>query len=558
MNAKPFFGTRDSILVLAILGGGLSACVDDKYDLDKDIDMTVNVGGDYLSLPGGNSDSILLSKMIEIEEGDMMQIDENHEYHLMQDENISGSTFNVNTVTFNSSAVDFTPFVNDQTSYSEEKNILTEANDISEEIIEIGKIYTEQKVYFTLSLSTDRSAHIDRLDIEIPSCIILNEQSLTEAGGTMKSNTITFSNIDLTAGNAWEKKILMSGYDLMEGNKGVKVPESRQISRTDPVKITVTNNSSSTATVTPKLTIDEMEVNSIYGQVDPEINIDPTNVTLNDMPDFLKDPATALDIDNPMFCIAVNNPANAPMLADINITSVKEGNPIASLTFNDIRIPANSNPANVIIARKEGEYQADVTVINDKLNDLIRTVPDEICININPQISQDQYYEIDVKDYVIDNSQCHIDVPFVFRNGLNIAYSDSISDLHEDLKDLDKVTFGKANLVLDITNTIPLQMEILPDNVEVINYNGQKMDNIQVKVTGTIAESNDGVSATENELTIELTSEVKGVLSEVENITFKITAVPGQAAGTPLKDTQWMKIDNMRLDVPGGIEIDLN
>lgn len=558
MNAKPFFGTRGSILVLAILGGGLSACVDDKYDLDKDIDMTVNVGGDYLSLPGGNSDSILLSKMIEIEEGDMMQIDENHEYHLMQDENISGSTFNVNTVIFNSSAVDFTPFVNDQTSYSEEKNILTEANDISEEIIEIGKIYTEQKVYFTLSLSTDRSAHIDRLDIEIPSCIILNEQSLTEAGGTMKSNTITFSNIDLTAGNAWEKKILMSGYDLMEGNKGVKVPESRQISRTDPVKITVTNNSSSTATVTPKLTIDEMEVNSIYGQVDPEINIDPTNVTLNDMPDFLKDPATALDIDNPMFCIAVNNPANAPMLADINITSVKEGNPIASLTFNDIRIPANSNPANVIIARKEGEYQADVTVINDKLNDLIRTVPDEICININPQISQDQYYEIDVKDYVIDNSQCHIDVPFVFRNGLNIAYSDSISDLHEDLKDLDKVTFGKANLVLDITNTIPLQMEILPDNVEVINYNGQKMDNIQVKVTGTIAESNDGVSATENELTIELTSEVKGVLSEVENITFKITAVPGQAAGTPLKDTQWMKIDNMRLDVPGGIEIDLN
>ena len=27
------------------------SCVDNKYDLDKDIDMTINVGGEHLTIP---------------------------------------------------------------------------------------------------------------------------------------------------------------------------------------------------------------------------------------------------------------------------------------------------------------------------------------------------------------------------------------------------------------------------------------------------------------------------------------------------------------------------
>ena len=45
------------------------SCVDNKYDLDKDIDMTVNVGGEHLTIPAGSSDTAYLSKIIEVEEG---------------------------------------------------------------------------------------------------------------------------------------------------------------------------------------------------------------------------------------------------------------------------------------------------------------------------------------------------------------------------------------------------------------------------------------------------------------------------------------------------------
>ena len=34
------------------------SCVDNKYDLDKDIDMTINVGGEHLTLPAGSTDTV--------------------------------------------------------------------------------------------------------------------------------------------------------------------------------------------------------------------------------------------------------------------------------------------------------------------------------------------------------------------------------------------------------------------------------------------------------------------------------------------------------------------
>ena len=42
------------------------SCVDSRYDLDKDIDMTINVGGEYLTFPVGSTDTTFLSKLISL------------------------------------------------------------------------------------------------------------------------------------------------------------------------------------------------------------------------------------------------------------------------------------------------------------------------------------------------------------------------------------------------------------------------------------------------------------------------------------------------------------
>lgn len=63
---KPLIGV---VLLLTSLGVTTS-CIDNSYDLKKDIDMTINVGGEHLAIPVGYTEKITLDKIIEIDEGD--------------------------------------------------------------------------------------------------------------------------------------------------------------------------------------------------------------------------------------------------------------------------------------------------------------------------------------------------------------------------------------------------------------------------------------------------------------------------------------------------------
>ena len=75
---RPFIATA---LLLTSLGVTTS-CIDNSYDLNKDIDMTVNVGGEHLAIPVGYTEQITLDKIIELDEGDDLQL-VNGEYHLL-------------------------------------------------------------------------------------------------------------------------------------------------------------------------------------------------------------------------------------------------------------------------------------------------------------------------------------------------------------------------------------------------------------------------------------------------------------------------------------------
>ncbi|MGN1216828.1 MAG: hypothetical protein ACI4TD_02515 [Phocaeicola sp.] len=65
---------------------GLNSClkVDDTYDLNKDIDMTITVGGD-LTLPGSNTERMLLGDLLELEDDGIIKADETTgDYALVQ------------------------------------------------------------------------------------------------------------------------------------------------------------------------------------------------------------------------------------------------------------------------------------------------------------------------------------------------------------------------------------------------------------------------------------------------------------------------------------------
>lgn len=90
---------------------GLGSCVDSKYDLDKDIDWTITVGGDYLTVPVGTTDTIFLSKIIDLEKDGMLGVDGNHEYHLTKKGVIEVEPTSVSKVQIAQVVTEMTPIV---------------------------------------------------------------------------------------------------------------------------------------------------------------------------------------------------------------------------------------------------------------------------------------------------------------------------------------------------------------------------------------------------------------------------------------------------------------
>lgn len=78
--------------------GITTSCIDSSYDLNKDIDMTISAGGEHLAIPVGYTEKITLDKIIELDEGDDLQIVDG-EYHLLKKNNIDETNTSVGTVT---------------------------------------------------------------------------------------------------------------------------------------------------------------------------------------------------------------------------------------------------------------------------------------------------------------------------------------------------------------------------------------------------------------------------------------------------------------------------
>ena len=128
------------------------SCVDNKYDLDKDIDMTVNVGGEHLTIPAGSSDTAYLSKIIEVEEGDILQPDAaTRVYHLTKKDDIDVKPTTVKEVTIDETTTNLssTEIVN-ATSVTDEEVLApvttsgdfeAKSNNIDEALKELGVLY---------------------------------------------------------------------------------------------------------------------------------------------------------------------------------------------------------------------------------------------------------------------------------------------------------------------------------------------------------------------------------------------------------------------------------
>lgn len=556
------------------------SCVDNKYDLDKDIDMTVNVGGEHLTIPAGSSDTAYLSKIIEVEEGDILQPDAaTRVYHLTKKDDINVEPTTVNEVTISSANTDLTKELvgtgssasaSITTDLEEENNLTAKASDIDEALIELGALESETPAILTLKFSFDGDLAYEAvtakdLKIKLPDFLVFKEGEV-EDGNTLTLNEIL---------SETPKELEVIGYQFgIKAGEGEKPDENRTITIDGKVTmkgqvVTSGIGGSGSLTMAMHVTLGEMTANSVTGVIQPNIEAENTKIELNDLPDFLKDEETRLDITNPVILLIAENPLATPVQIDAVLTPMKNNTQIEGKEvkigegYDKKPIELAPNKKNLIALSRTGESSIEeaTNVKVEDMNNLLETIPDDIEVDLKPVVRYEEYYTAELgKPYEMKSSY-EVDVPLSFKQGLNIVYNDSIQDLNKDLNDLDKVGLKNVKVILSVDNAIPLKLQLKAENVQIKDVYGNELSAVKKTIEEDkqyVAESTDGEKPATSELVLNLTSDDTAFLSKIDRICFKITAVTGTTTGVPLKDTQWLKITSIKLSVPGGVNVDLN
>lgn len=392
----------------------------------------------------------------------------------------------------------------------------------------------------------------------------------------MRGNTLVLDGVVLSSGNndSFATVLEVDGYKFGDaagnGKKVDKANSSIEIDGEVNVSgsvITVFDgnlDANTSLSFAPSVVLDAMTVNKVTGIIQPTIEVEPTNIGLDDIPDFLKDDATRLEVTNPVVAFGAENKLDTPVEFDVMLVSHRNGEtaPLATVTVDDIEIDAGCITA-IILSRLGKSGYADAEHVKnvkvEDINNLWERIPDYITVDISPSVTNPNYYTVELDREYDMLAGYDVVIPLSFESGLNIVYNDSICDLNADFSDLDQVDFDQVGLQFTAVSTIPLQLELKPENVVVKDIYGRQIESIKVTADGRkIAESTDGTTPVESRFAVVFTSAEAGVLSRVDRICFKVTAVPGQALNVPLRDNQWIRMSKINLNVPGGVKVDLN
>lgn len=567
------------------------SCVDNKYDLDKDIDMTINVGGEYLTIPAGSTDTTFLSKIIEVEEGDILQPDATTRvYHLTKKDDINVEPTTVKEVTVGATTTDLESIEivnNTGVSFSEPEvsvDITTSgdfeatANDIDEALKELGSLRAKTPVDLNLTIDfnisggnlTFNQVKANKLKLVFPDYIVFKEDE-----GIQDNELILDEEVLSVNGSSYTRTLKVEGYKFSDAaGSGMKPNAEGSLTIEGNISMegdVVTSGISGTGALAlvPKAVLEEMAVNSVTGVIQPKIEAETTKIELNDLPDFLKDEDTRLDITNPVILLKADNPLETDVEIDAVLTPKKnnvniEGHEVKIGTGYGQNKVALIPGTNIIALSRTGKCSIEGVTENIKvedINNLLETIPDDIDVNLQPIVRNENYYNAELgKEYDLPASY-EVDVPLSFEQGLNIVYNDSVQDLNKDLNDLDKVSLKNAKIMLSVDNAIPLKLQLKAENVQIKDVYGNELTAVKKTMEEDkqyVTESTDGEKPATSELVLSLTSDDTAFLSKIDRICFKITAVPGSATGVPLKDTQWLKVTSVKLSVPGGVNVDLN
>lgn len=605
-----------ALWVTAISPLFFASCVDDSYDLSKDIDMTVTIGGN-LSIPGSNTEEFTLDQIMDLEdhsdnpEDSVIRVDANGDYRLLQKESSDPTDVSIDPVTIDVTdceaavtTLDFTA-VSDATDLEADvKNVTMhftfEKTDVTTDIVSISSAGVEFDANLTLRFD-ELSQNVDEITLKSGFTIEMRMEGQTDANNMdlvllnnndyeLDGQTITFKNPQtIRKGKTLRVPVRFRGIQNFPEGQGLYEP-GHFLMKTN----VIAKGRASTANVgagnvqvnlvndaeVPSFTLQE-----VTGIFDPDVDITVDPVTVNDVPDFLDEDGNNLDLKNPYIKLTISNetPLDVNLTADIirvkdgqEDTPIKIGSTTADRDSIVLYAGAENRPTvSTYYLSREAMPEYDnpsnhiynIEMGND-IYRLIQTIPDEIKLeNIEAKALNKEYTVSlgeDGAQYEV-NTDYEINAALQFGEQLRIVYNDTINDWGGDLED---ITITRAYVEMDAINGIPLNFKL---DAQAIDVNGYVYPNVTVTPKqGTIAAGlkitdGNGTATVSEPTTSKVVLEIaceSGEMADLDGLIINFEAdaenlTPEQRNAT-LNKGMTLKLDNIRIRIEGGVTVDMN
>lgn len=620
MKQKQMKRTLYCLLLSAL--GITTSCVDNSYDLTKDIDMTITIGGD-LTTPGSSSDSIKLKDLLDIDtENSDLKEEPNGDYVLKINGDPTNSTIKVDKVVIDASTSD--------TNSSDELTFVKTSNypelpiqnlnpnwelsngkePIPEEVVDLEYVedITNNVITLNLNLSGTANGVILKkgLTFTFPSYLDVSaDDAVTDAlfeFKKSKDNTKSLMvlkkdhHLSRFSDEQWKIKLNKVYFSSSKEN-GVVVPESEGFipaEKGNPamvkfnVEIPITgnvtvedkdfpaNSSNINFKLVSTVTSQEMTLEKVRAKVDPVIDFNVSDVTIEDLPDFLTDNKVVADLDNPQVLLNVTNTAEVDVNFQAVLSSYKGGENKARIivgtdtaTNNEstIRLKGGSIVNKICLSPKKEDVPEGYTWVQVAgLPSLVRDIPDLIKVeDIDAKVLPNFYTVVLGVDKIV-NTDYELNAPLEFGKYFQIVYNDTIDGWTEDIEDYE---MKEVVVTLNAKNTIPLNLDI---EAFALDVNGNEMPDVKIEVEGNIAaaEKDEQTGETKEKtsaLTITLTKDDGSRIKNLDGLILRLTgcAVPEDKReevtdfdAQILNANQTLKLEDLKLRIKGGVTMDLN
>lgn len=612
MKKRNLTGRLAAGLFLLSAGLPLGSCVDDSYDMSKDIDLTMGLGSEGLQLKLGSTQRIMMADLLEVDD-DLKTEGTPGLYYLTKGGRTSVE-FKVNTMSaFIDNAKlspsyevlnydDIVPAEAAGMEYTVPAGHVFDLDEPVEAVTEFGfdlsGIQQDVKWVKGLDLS-DRTNQmklyleiegsgmdglvlkdIRGLQINFPDFLYLSQPSNGKLDATGRvltlDNRTNINNNHIDLGTVRIDHVAFQGEDgKIDGGSlrlaGKHISMKGALSFTTARAVTLHPGAKANVRLTISvgerhLTQSEVELAEVTGRFDPliEPQVEQIDIT-SSLPDFLRDESVTVKVANPTMKFHADL-SQVPLTLQFHakLASVKDGASTARVelpALGEGKVDMKKHTDNTFYFYQKGEpYDPDGLASGAQtrrvpgLGSLIEKLPDYISVDLN-----DRQVNVKDEDHTIKLGNTYraevgydVLVPFEFEQGLSIVYNDSVVDMNEDLRDYEA---DGLCVTAVISNAVPLDLEatLVPVGVD-----GKVLDHISVdKVAVAAARSGEGLTvdgaAVDSEVTINVKFQNPADLKKLDRLRFRVAAAANAPQGGALRSDQFIQVKDMRLRLIGQI-----